>query len=62
MNSPLKQARLKHEKTLQEVADAVGIDTGNLSRIERPKRKDRISGITIRPVGLPIVGQGELFQ
>ena len=35
MNSPLKQARLKHEKTLQEVADAVGIDTGNLSRIER---------------------------
>ena len=35
MNSPLKQARLKHEKTLQEVADSVGIDTGNLSRIER---------------------------
>ena len=35
MNSPLKQARLKHEKTLQEVADAVGTDTGNLSRIER---------------------------
>ena len=35
MNSPLKQARLKREKTLQEVADAVGIDTGNLSRIER---------------------------
>lgn len=30
--------------------------------VERPKRKDRISGITIRPVGLPIVGQGELFQ
>ena len=29
---------------------------------ERPKRKDRISGITIRPVGLPIAGQGELFQ
>jgi len=27
--------RLKREKTLQEVADAVGIDTGNLSRIER---------------------------
>ncbi len=35
MNSPLKQVRLKREKTLQEVADAVGIDTGNLSRIER---------------------------
>lgn len=30
--------------------------------IERPKRKDRISGITVRPVGLPIAGQGELFQ
>lgn len=35
MNSPLKQARLKREQTLQHVADAVGIDTGNLSRIER---------------------------
>lgn len=35
MNSPLKQARLKREQTLQFVADAVGIDTGNLSRIER---------------------------
>lgn len=35
MNSPLKKARLKREQTLQEVADAVGIDTGNLSRIER---------------------------
>ena len=30
--------------------------------VKRPKRKDRISGITIRPVGLPVVGQGELFQ
>lgn len=29
---------------------------------ERPKRKDRVSGITVRPVGLPVVGQGELFQ
>jgi transcriptional regulator with XRE-family HTH domain len=35
MNSPLKQARLNREQTLQYVADAVGIDTGNLSRIER---------------------------
>lgn len=32
MNSPLKKARLKHEKTLQEVADAVGIDTGRLGK------------------------------
>ena len=29
--------------------------------VERPRRKDRLSGITIRPVGLPIVGQGRLF-
>ncbi len=35
-------------------------DTKELA--ERPRRKDRISGITIRPVGLPIVGQRELFQ
>lgn len=35
MNSPLKQVRLKLKKSLQEVADAVGTDTGNLSRIER---------------------------
>lgn len=35
MNSPLKQVRLKHEKTLQEVSAAVESDTGNLSRIER---------------------------
>lgn len=35
MNSPLKQARLKLKLTLQQVANAVGIDTGNLSRIER---------------------------
>lgn len=30
--------------------------------VERPKRKDRISGITVRPVGLPVIGQGELFN
>jgi len=35
-------------------------ETGEL--IEYPKRKDRVSGITIRPVGLPWRGQGELFQ
>lgn len=35
MDSPLKRVRLKHEQTLQQVAKAVGIDTGNLSRIER---------------------------
>lgn len=35
MTSPLKRARLKRELTLQQVANEVGIDTGNLSRIER---------------------------
>lgn len=36
MSSPLKKARLAADKTLQEVALGVGgLDTGNLSRIER---------------------------
>lgn len=35
MDSPLKKARHKAGQTLQAVAAAVGIDTGNLSRIER---------------------------
>lgn len=34
-------------------------ETGDL--VEKAKRKDRYSGITIRPVGLPVVGQGNLF-
>lgn len=33
--SPLRQARRQRELTLQAVADAVGTDTGNLSRVER---------------------------
>lgn len=35
MHSPLKQARMKRGMTLQQVAAAVGVDSGNLSRIER---------------------------
>ena len=35
MTSPLKQARKKRELTLQQVVNAIGIDTRNLSRIER---------------------------
>lgn len=31
----LREARMRRQLTLHEVADAVGIDTGNLSRIER---------------------------
>lgn len=34
-------------------------ETGEL--VEKARRKDRHSGITIRPVGLPVVGQGRLF-
>lgn len=30
--------------------------------VERPKRPDRVSGIRVRPVGLPLEGQGELFN
>lgn len=30
--------------------------------VELPKRKDMVSGIMVRPVGLPFVGQGELFS
>ena len=35
MTSPLRKSREKRELTLQQVSSAVGIDTGNLSRIER---------------------------
>lgn len=34
--------------------------TGEL--IERPKRKDRVSGICVRPVGLPRTGQQKLWE
>lgn len=36
------------------------LDDGAL--VEQPKRKDRVSGVTVRPVGLPAIGQRELFQ
>ena len=29
--------------------------------VEKTRRKDKFSNITIRPVGLPVVGQGRLF-
>lgn len=28
----------------------------------KPNRPDRVSGVRIRPVGLPVIGQGELFN
>ncbi len=30
--------------------------------VEHPKRKDKCSGILVRPVGLPVRGQGSLFE
>lgn len=38
MSTPLKDVRLKRGLTLKEVADAVEVDTGNLSRIENSKQ------------------------
>jgi transcriptional regulator with XRE-family HTH domain len=35
MTTPLRQAREQRNLTIQQVAAAVGIDAGNLSRIER---------------------------
>lgn len=33
--TPLKSTRLRRGLTLQDVADAIGSNTGNLSRVER---------------------------
>lgn len=60
--------------SIGEIAQALGLQKSTVSArinellnetkelVERPRRKDRMSGITIRPVGLPIAGQGDLFQ
>lgn len=59
--------------TIGELARALGMEKSTVSArlnellyethqaVEKPRRKDRISGITIRPIGLPVVGQGRLF-
>jgi transcriptional regulator with XRE-family HTH domain len=39
METPLKKLRRQRGLTLQHVATAVGIDTGNLSRIERGSQR-----------------------
>jgi transcriptional regulator with XRE-family HTH domain len=39
MHPPLKAARLKCSQTLTQVAEAVGTDAGNLSRIENGKQR-----------------------
>jgi len=38
MNTPLKTVRLKRGQTLRQVADAVGTDVGNVSRMENQKQ------------------------
>ena len=38
MTSPLKVARLERKLTLEQVAELVGSDSGNISRIERAKQ------------------------
>lgn len=38
METPLKQVRIKRGHTLNEVSQAVGTDSGNLSRIENQKQ------------------------
>lgn len=39
MHPPVKAARLKCGQTLTQVAEAVGTDAGNLSRIENGKQR-----------------------
>lgn len=38
MTTPLKKARMTKKLTLEQVAEAVGSDSGNISRIERGKQ------------------------
>lgn len=59
--------------SIGELAHAMGLEKSTVSArvnellyetkelIDRPKRKDRRSGVTVRPVGLPVAGQGRLF-
>jgi DNA-binding MarR family transcriptional regulator len=56
----LAQALTMQKSTVSARVNELLNETKELA--ERPRRKDRLSGITIRPVGLPIVGQGELFN
>ena len=59
--------------SIGEIARALGLEKSTVSArvnelvnetrdlVEKPRRKDRVSGITVRPVGLPSIGQAELF-
>lgn len=56
----LAQALQMEKSTVSARLNELRNDTKEL--VERPRRKDRISGISIRPVALPPVGQGDLFN
>lgn len=55
----LAQALTLQKSTVSARVNELLNDTREL--VEKTRRKDRLSGITIRPVGLPPVGQGRLF-
>lgn len=55
----LAQALTLQKSTVSARVNELLNDTGEL--VEKTRRKDRLSGITIRPVGLPVKGQGDLF-
>lgn len=60
--------------SIGELAKALGLDKSNVSGrlnemlndinppiVAKPTRKDRLSNRLVRPVGLPVIGQGDLF-
>lgn len=64
----------KRDWSIGELAHALGMEKSTVSArvnellyegdtplVECPRRRDRRSGIEIRPVGLPVIGQGVLF-
>lgn len=55
----LAQALTLQKSTVSARVNELLNDTMEL--VEKTRRKDRLSGITIRPVGLPVKGQGRLF-
>lgn len=56
----LAQAMNMHNNVVSGRLNELLYETKEL--VALPKRKDRVSGITVRPVGFPPVGQTELFQ
>lgn len=62
MDTPLKRLRVQRKLTLQEVADAVGSDTGNLSRIEAGKQKSlEIAAKLVDYFGRDAISEAEIL-